>query len=116
MTNSFFNTAKKTALTALAVVALSTTISTQASAQAAAGRYVTEIPYRVVGVAYNDVLNMRAGPGRDRRIVNVLRPGQNGIFIRYCSEWVNWCEVEAGTDSGVKIGWVNMHFLAGYAH
>ena len=111
MTNTFFNTAKKTALTALAVVALSTTISTQASAKGAAGNYVVEIPHRVVGVAYNDVLNMRSGPGRDHRIVNVLYPRDNGIRIRYCSKWVNWCKVQ----SGHKIGWVNMRFLGGYA-
>ena len=112
MTDTFFNTAKKTALTALAVVALSTTITTQASANAAAGRYAVEIPYYVVGVAYYDVLNMRSGPGLDRRIVNALHPREKGIFIRYCSRWINWCEVK----SGHKVGWVNMRFLAGYAH
>ena len=112
MTSVFFKLAKKTAVTTLAVVALSTTINSYASAQSAAGRYSLEIPYRVVGVAYNDVLNMRSGPGRDRRIVGALRPRANGIFIRFCSRWVNWCEVQAGN----QVGWVNMRYLAGSAH
>ena len=88
----------------LAVAAPSFAQSTSQSLEQEFGDHVT---FRVVGVAYNDVLNMRAGPGPRRPIVGVLYPNEGGIFIGRCSQYVNWCRVRKGN----KIGWVNRRFL-----
>ena len=74
--------------------------------------YATEVPYRVVNVANWDVLNMRAGPSASHRIVGALAPGEGGVYIRACARHASWCLVHADSRSG----WVNMRYLAGYAH
>ena len=110
------NTMKKFALTLLSVLALSASISTPSSATSGVTIHPSEQGYgygyhatfRVVGVAYNDVLNIRSGPGANRYIVTVLYPGQGGIKVKHCSNYVNWCRIKAGH----KFGWVNMRYLS----
>ena len=102
----------KNALTAIAVTLTSLgAATTGALAQGAEGRIAVELPQAVIGVAQNDVLNMRAGPGVKHPVVNVLYPNDRGIFIRRCSNYVFWCQVELDN----KVGWVNMRYLGGYA-
>ena len=74
-----------------------------------------ERPYRVVGVASNDVLNIRRGPGVSNRIVGGFRPGQRNIWTtgrgRTLSSGAYWVEVFIDRSSG-RTGWVNSRFLA----
>ncbi len=67
-------------------------------------------PYYVTGVAGNDVLNMRAGPGVNNSIVYKLVPYGSHIFLTGQARDVgpsHWVEV---TFVGSK-GWVNRKFL-----
>lgn len=60
----------------------------------------------VTGVAANDVLNVRAGPGANHPIVGELAPGARGVeVVRVEGGWgmVNVTEVP---------GWASMRFLA----
>lgn len=83
-----------------------------ASAHNWTNHYASEIPYRVVNVASWDALNMRNGPSASHRIVGALGPHARGIYIRNCARHGRWCLVEG---NGIS-GWVNMRYLAGYAH
>jgi uncharacterized protein YraI len=63
--------------------------------------------YRVVGVALNDVLNIRSGPDANTPIVNAIPPDGKGIrMVGGCAG--QWCPVEYLTTKG----WVNRRFLA----
>ncbi len=68
---------------------------------------------QVRGVASNDVLNVRSGPGPNYRIVGALG---NGDTVRNlgCQSQGNsrWCEIEMVTDMRER-GWVNARFLSG---
>ncbi|HUV67569.1 MAG TPA: SH3 domain-containing protein [Sedimentisphaerales bacterium] len=68
---------------------------------------------QVTGVAANDVLNVRNGPGANYRIVGALG---NGDTVRNlgCEAHGNsrWCEIEMMTDMRER-GWVNGRFLQG---
>lgn len=60
----------------------------------------------VVGVAGNDRLNVRAGPGSRHAILDSLGPRACGVRrTGPCSG--NWCEI----DTGRSIGWANMRYL-----
>ncbi len=62
--------------------------------------------FRVVGVAWNDVLNARAGPSASSEIVGSLMPGATGMMrAGACTR--SWCQIS----HGVTYGWVNMRFL-----
>ena len=71
-------------------------------------------PYRVTGVATNDVLNIRAGPGTGHRVVGGFAPHGRNIWItgrgRTLSSGAYWVEVVMDPDTG-RTGWVNSRFL-----
>jgi len=85
--------------------AISTTTSTTPPEEWDDGRYL------VVGVAADDVLNVRDNPGASHPIVGTLAPGERVLLDGYSamSEGSEWRSVllEDGT-----IGWVNATFLA----
>jgi len=68
---------------------------------------------RVTGVASNDVLNVRSGPGPNYRVVGALG---NGDRVRRlgCQNQAGsrWCQIEMMTDMRER-GWVNARFLSG---
>lgn len=67
----------------------------------------------VTGVPANNVLNVRAGPGTNHRIVGALG---NGTQVRNlgCRMQSNarWCQIEMQTDMRER-GWVNARYLTG---
>jgi uncharacterized protein YgiM (DUF1202 family) len=74
------------------------------AAPAAQAQYTTECPYHVHGVAYNDVLNIRAWPSPQSRIIGFLQPNEKGLFFtRFKGNW--------GRLYGAGNGWVNMRFV-----
>ena len=75
-------------------------------------QHLKNVEYEVIGVAYNDVLNMRAGPGTKHPVIGSLRPNARGIWILRCSNYINWCQV---TRRGRR-GWVNMRYLTVFAN
>lgn len=70
---------------------------------------------RVSGIAANDVLNVRGGPGTNYGVVGALA---NGAIVRNlrCEMQgsARWCEVEMMTDMRER-GWVNARYLVGGA-
>jgi len=84
--------------------------------------------WRVIGVASNDVLNVRAGPGTDYMILDALPHNARGIQLGACVPTVTreqyfalteaqqqqlnnypaWCVV---VWDGTQRGWVNRRFL-----
>lgn len=73
-----------------------------------------ERPYRVVGVASNDVLNIRVGPGVSYRIVGGFAPHGRDIWVtgrgRTLPSGAYWVEVILDRAAG-RTGWVNSRFL-----
>ena len=67
--------------------------------------------YQVNGIADNDVLNMRAGPGTDHPIVTAIPPDGSGISVGECQVVegyrYDWCHVSWHGLSG----WVSGGFL-----
>lgn len=63
--------------------------------------------YRVTGVVWNDVLNIRTGPDARSAVVGTIPPSGNGIRMTgNCAG--NWCPIDyRGTQ-----GWVNRNFLS----
>jgi uncharacterized caspase-like protein/uncharacterized protein YraI len=71
--------------------------------------------FRVVGVASNDVLNIRSGPGTQHPIVAEIPPNGGGVAVYSCRQvagYTNaWCEVSwQGVD-----GWASSCCLVGEA-
>ncbi len=67
----------------------------------------------VTGVAANDVLNVRAGPGTNHRIVGALGNGTQVRQLECQSRGQSrWCQIEMMTDMRER-GWVNARFLTG---
>jgi uncharacterized protein YraI len=67
--------------------------------------------YEVVGIAPNDVLNVRSGASTNYPIVGFIPP--NGNYITVHKRDGGWCEVFytfPGTSNGVH-GWVNSTYL-----
>jgi uncharacterized protein YraI len=62
--------------------------------------------YRVVGVAYDDVLNIRSGPAVGYAIVGTIPPRGRGV--RIVGRCEDWCPVRYNGASG----WVNRYYLA----
>lgn len=63
--------------------------------------------FRVVGVRYNDVLNMRLGPTSDAPVVATIPAAGRGIrVIGQCAG--EWCPITYRFVSG----WVNRHYIA----
>ncbi|MEW9922299.1 SH3 domain-containing protein [Marimonas sp. MJW-29] len=68
---------------------------------------------RVTGVAANDVLNVRAGPGTRHRVVGALSNGSQVRRLGCQSQGqARWCQIEMMTDMRER-GWVNARFLTG---
>ncbi|MFZ7093876.1 SH3 domain-containing protein, partial [Primorskyibacter sp. 2E233] len=67
----------------------------------------------VTGVASNDVLNVRGGPGTKYKIVGALANGDQVRKLR-CEKHGSstWCEIEMMTDMHER-GWVNARYLTG---
>ena len=88
-------------LAAFSVVAFATNVL--------AGEWV----YRVAGVAYNDVLNVRAGASTNYPIVGIIPPDGKHIGMDRCLG--SWCEVTylpANSATGDPIhGWVQSQYL-----
>ena len=67
----------------------------------------------VTGVAANDVLNVRSGPGTGYRVVGALGNGDRVRNLGCQSEGRSrWCEIEMMTDMRER-GWVNSRYLTG---
>jgi len=67
--------------------------------------------YRVVGVANNDLLNVRKGPSTDAPLVAVLVPGTTGIEVIHYQEIPGqspWALIRHGANEG----WVNSRYLS----
>lgn len=66
---------------------------------------------RVAGVASNDVLNVRSGPGTGYGIVGALANGDRVRNLRcHTVGSARWCEIEIMTDMRER-GWVNGRYL-----
>ncbi|WP_199559094.1 SH3 domain-containing protein [Nioella nitratireducens] len=63
--------------------------------------------YRVTGVASDDVLNVRSGPGVENRIVGALPPSATQVEIVGTTQDRGWGRVSLGEVSG----WVSMRYL-----
>ncbi|MCQ0987001.1 SH3 domain-containing protein [Jiella marina] len=100
-------------LAAISLTLAATAATGAATAHDWRSHFATEIPYRVTGIAYNDVLNVREGPGTDYRIIDGLHDGDSGIFIERCVRHASWCLINYGGDG--RRGWVASRFLSGYA-
>ena len=68
---------------------------------------------RVTGIAANDVLNVRSGPGTNFRKVGALA-NRDRVKILQCQTQgsTRWCEIEMMTDMRER-GWVNGRYLTG---
>ena len=66
---------------------------------------------RVTGIAANDVLNVRSGPGTNFRKVGALA-NRDRVKILQCQTQgsTRWCEIEMMTDMRER-GWVNGRYL-----
>lgn len=65
------------------------------------------VTYRVVNVAFDDILNVRSGPNASAPILSTIRPRTKGVVIAGNCEG-EWCPVRYGRSQG----WVNRYFLA----
>ncbi|MCR8828187.1 COG3650 family protein [Pseudosulfitobacter koreensis] len=63
--------------------------------------------YRVIDVASNDVLNVRAAPDAQSEIIGEFQHDQSGIEIVALSDDRGWGQVNVGGQSG----WTSMRFL-----
>jgi len=67
------------------------------------------LPFRVVEVAVNDVLNIRSGPGADNPVVGEM-PFDGTVFVDWrwcCGDGVRWVPIVYGSTEG----WVNSQYL-----
>jgi uncharacterized protein YraI len=84
--------------------------------------------WRVVGVAPDDVLNVRVGPGTEYFVITALPPNARRLQLGTCTptitqaqyfaltpaaqaqlaRYARWCVVSWG---GEQLGWVNARFL-----
>src|ERR1051326_7578771 len=62
--------------------------------------------YRVVGVEFDDVLNIRAGPSADYPVVGEIPPTGRGVHL--VGECYGWCPIWYKGASG----WVSARYLA----
>jgi hypothetical protein len=112
-------TATTTPTTTTSTTAATTTTTTTTAAPTTTtlpGDPIDVPPWRgdivgVVGVAHDDVLNVRAGPGTDQAIVATLDPLEDDVLVLGNARSLPnsiWTQVE---NDGVA-GWVNIRFLA----
>lgn len=88
------------AATLLAVLAAGPAAATQ--------EYILPTLFDVAGVAADDVLNVRAGPGTGHEVVGTLAPDATGIEVVAHSEDGRWGRVNVGERSG----WASLAYLA----
>ena len=74
--------------------------------------------FRIVGVASNDVLNLRTGPKASAALTGTMQPKRHGIIAlsgactpKSGSKSRQWCKVTHYVDSGTTIGWASRRFL-----
>lgn len=63
--------------------------------------------YSVHGVASDDVLNVRAGPGAHFEVIGALPPGAAGIEVSAANDTGRWLRV----NTGERAGWASAAFL-----
>lgn len=63
--------------------------------------------YDVVGVASDDVLNIRSGPGTEYPVIGTLAPDAEGIEVIAPSADVSWAKINVGEETG----WVSLTFV-----
>ncbi len=75
--------------------------------------------FRIVGVASNDVLNLRSGPNSGAPLTGTMQPDRHGIIAlsgkctpAAASKSRQWCRVTHYVDSGTTIGWASRRFLS----
>lgn len=76
--------------------------------------------FQVINVPSGDVLNLRAGPSANSRIVDRLAPGQHGIIVENGAcrpankpPSKQWCPVRhIGGSPVAKKGWGRLRYLA----
>lgn len=75
---------------------------------AQSGRSLSE----VTGVASNDLLNVRSGPGTNYRVIGALA-NRDRVHVLNCqmSGSSRWCQIEMMTDMRER-GWVNARYLS----
>ncbi|MCW5718385.1 MAG: hypothetical protein KIS68_11195 [Bauldia sp.] len=84
---------------ALLLLAVAVATSAVTSRPAAADPVVVGEEHCVIGVAPNDTLNLRTGPGTGFAIRGTLRPDACGIIVMEpCDD--GWCKVEDGHHEG----------------
>jgi len=96
--------------TTAATTATTTTTTTTVSGEPIPGP-PSGSSWGVVGVAHDDVLNVRGGPGPGRSIVATVAPLTDGLTATgngYQLDRSLWWEIESGATNG----WVNAAFLA----
>lgn len=64
--------------------------------------------YDVIGVADNDVLNIRATPSGSAQIVAALAPDALNIEVTATNDAATWARI----NSGENIGWVSLSYLS----
>lgn len=97
-------------LAAFSLAILPVGVLTPARAQSPAGQIANTVPgeeHCVVNVAADDVLNLRASPGVESRILAGLAYATCGVMVRDACHGA-WCPVEAGHHAG----WVHARFIA----
>ncbi len=67
--------------------------------------------HRVVGVAADDVLNLRAGPGAGHAIVGSLAPDASPVVVVSQSEYGRWGLVRIKSDGDYAAGWASLRYL-----
>ncbi len=74
--------------------------------------------YQVTGVAADDVLNVRSGPGTENMIVGMLQPNARGVTLTgetaQSADGGTWWQISDPTLPG-DTGWVNARFLTAEA-
>ena len=75
--------------------------------------------FRIVGVASNDVLNLRTGPNAGAPLTGTMQPKRHGIIAlsgrctpNGAARSKQWCKVTHYVDSGTTIGWASRRFLS----
>lgn len=73
-------------------------------------------PFAVVEVSEGDVLNVRADPGAQARIIAALPPTATDLYLTGASQQVEgarWVEIQRASDAKLR-GWVNAFYLTPY--
>lgn len=63
--------------------------------------------YDVVGVASDDMLNIRSGPGTQHPVIGTLAPDAEGLEVIEPSEDLGWVKINVGEGTG----WVSLAFV-----